>query len=112
MSPSDLRWEWVHSGTPWYNPQSEVAAAVAEINAGINSGIRVCRSQGRDAFDIIDERAELEAYAASKGVVLSTALPSAALLDPNKQQAVTEDQNEEKDADGGGVANAFFGPTL
>jgi capsid protein len=111
MAPSSLLWEWMHSGTPWYDPQKEVTGAVAEVNAGFNSPQRICRDRGLNFKRIIDERAEAEAYARKKGVILSTALAATALDDPAKQQAITETQNEDqetKDAKAASTARWSF----
>lgn len=82
MKPWDIKWEWSHAGMPWYDPMKEVTGAVAAVNAGFSSPQRECKKLGLDFFEIIDERAEAEAYATAKGVVLSTALPALTADDP------------------------------
>lgn len=89
----DLRWEWQHTGIPWYDPMKEVTAAVATVNAGFSSPQRECKKLGLDFFEVIDERAEAEKYAKDKGVVLSTAIPAVANDDPAASKTQTEDQN-------------------
>jgi capsid protein len=72
---SELDWDWVPTGIPPVDPLKEVTADVAEVNAGFSSPQRKCRERGDDYFQIIDEKAEAEQYAADKGVKLSTVLP-------------------------------------
>jgi capsid protein len=69
-----LNWEWAHTGTPWYDPVKEVAGAVAACNAALSSEIREGKKLGVDVFQMIDERAQVQEYARSKGVTLSTDL--------------------------------------
>lgn len=92
----DLKWEWAHTGIPWYDPLKEVSGAVAAVNAGFSSPQRECHKLGLDAFKIVDERAEIEAYAKEKGVVLSTALASVYIDDPANTRAIDEAQNQDQ----------------
>lgn len=103
---SDLRYEWAHAGTPWYDPMKEVTAAISAVNAGFSSPQRECKKLGVDFFEIIDERKAAEDYADKQGVILSTAIPSTVYNDPNASRTKTEDQNiEEADPeDNGGRA--------
>ena len=97
MTSADWKWEHSHTGTPWYDPVKEVTAAIAAMNAGLSSEIVECQKLGRDPFELIDQRAEVQAYAKLKGVVLSTALASVANDDPNKPATQTEDADEVAD---------------
>jgi capsid protein len=81
---------WIHKGMPWLDPLKEVSGEVAAVNAGLTSPQRVCAGKGQNFFDIIDERAEAEAYAAERHVTLSYGQPAAA--------AATDD-DEDDDAD-------------
>lgn len=99
MQPADVRFDWAHSGMPLFNPIQEISADVAEINAGISSPQKKCRERGTDFHENVDETAEAQKYASSRGVTLSTALATNAALDPNKSQTQTEDQNVAADED-------------
>ena len=95
----DLTWEWSHAGIPLYDPLKEISGAVAAVNACFSSEIREARKLGLDFFQLVDERAEAQEYAKSKGVIISTALGSNALDDPNNSKAETESENEIASAD-------------
>lgn len=41
----DLNWEWVPEGVTWWNPQQEVAADIAAIQAGLTSRTRVVKEK-------------------------------------------------------------------
>jgi len=102
MNATALKWEWTHAGIPIYDEVKDTTAAIARINAGLSSAIREAKKLGLDVFELIDETAEVQDYAAAarggKGVILSTALPANALDDPNKTTTKTEGLNEEADA--------------
>ena len=98
FSPSDLKWNWTHSGVPLFDPMKETAADVAAVNAGFASPQHIHAMRGTDFEAAVDEIAEAQAYAELKGVILSTALPSSAALDPNKSATKTEDKNVEQAA--------------
>lgn len=61
--------EWIAAGLPWIDPLKEVNADVTALEAGLTSRTRLCRERGQDFYQITDERAEEEAYLASKGLV-------------------------------------------
>jgi len=62
--------EWVASGMPWFDERDEVEAGISAISAGLQSPQRYCKRRNLDAFKIIDEIAEVNAYAKTKGVAL------------------------------------------
>jgi capsid protein len=97
VQPQDLKWEWSHAGVPLFDPLKEVSADIAAVNAGFASHQEVCKARGKDFKAIIDEIAEAQAYAKSRGVILSTALPSNAEDDPNKSSTQAETANVEDD---------------
>lgn len=61
---------WQCKGWPWIDPLKDVTASQLQLNMGITSPQRLCSEQGRDFFEVIDEIAEAQAYAAAKGVNL------------------------------------------
>ena len=91
-----VRWEWVHSGIPLFDPLKEISGDIAAVNAGFSSPQQVCKARGGDFFKNIDERADAEKYAKDKGVLLSTAPATPSLNDPNSAKSQTEVENEEK----------------
>jgi len=96
MTVRDLQFEYTHAGAPLYDPMREIGASVIAINAGLSSEIREAKKLGVDVFELIDERAAVKEYANKKGVILSTALPSNALLDPNNETAQKQHANEQQ----------------
>lgn len=102
MTVRDLIWEWQHKGTPWYDPMKEVTGAVAAVNAGFSSTPAECKKLGVDAYDNIDEQAKFIDYAKSKGVLISTALPSPTQDDPNSYRNIQEQQQEQADSEKAG----------
>jgi len=52
---SDLSWEWVPQGLPWWKPLEEVKAQAESVKAGFTSTPRVCKERGDDAYAIMDE---------------------------------------------------------
>lgn len=73
MDFADVRRQfgWQARGMPWWKPSEEINGDLAAIAGGLTSPQRVTKSRGQgDAFDLIDERAELEAYAREKKVTL------------------------------------------
>ncbi len=73
-SVSDLSGQWVPAGTPWWRPLEEVRADELAVAAGFKTRTQVCMERmGRSFRDVVDKRAEEEAYAAERGVALATA---------------------------------------
>lgn len=76
MDFSDLRWEWVPDGVPWWDPVKEVKGHTMAIAAGLTDYQRVCREAGTDFYDNVDRIAEQQAYAADRGVSLNLGMTS------------------------------------
>lgn len=70
MTISDCTFEWQARGMPWWDPSKEVAGNVAAIGAGLDTPQRICKAADSDFYDNIDQIAEAQAYAKSKGVEL------------------------------------------
>jgi len=72
MKLSDLVWEWVADGIPWWDPAKEIKGDVMAIGAGLDTPQRVCKERGRgDFFENIDEISKAVQYAKEKGVPIS-----------------------------------------
>lgn len=89
---SQLRWEWVPDGVPWWDPEKEVRGHTRAIAAGLTDFQRVCHETGTDFYDNIDRISEQQAYAAKKGVVLNLGMTNAA-------QPAAEDDDESEGSD-------------
>ena len=102
----DLKWMWVPTGLPWWDPQKEVAGHKAAIEAGFTSYQRVCRENGVDFEEIMQERKEAEELADKLGVTLVTASTSSATVDagqatgadiPEPPAPVVQQPNEDEE---------------
>ena len=63
-----LKHEWITSPKSWIDPVKEVNATKIAMESGQKTFAEVCAENGRDWKDVIDERARINEYAASKGV--------------------------------------------
>ena len=97
---------WVPTGLPWWDPQKEVAGHKAAIEAGFTSYQRVCRENGVDFEEIMQERKEAEELADKLGVTLVTASTSSATVDagqatgadiPEPPAPVVQQPNEDEE---------------
>jgi capsid protein len=69
---SDLQWEWVPVGMPWWDPAKEINGDLLAIGAGLDNPQRITKERGRgDWYDNIDRIAEAIEYARGKQVPLS-----------------------------------------
>ena len=83
---SDLSWEWVPDGVPWWDPSKEVAGHAMAIAAGLDTPQRVCRAIGTDYYDNIDQIAKANEYAKERGVAIVLPGVSTAQADMQSQQ--------------------------
>lgn len=63
---------WVPRGWKWIDPQKEVAANIAAIEAGLTTRSRVLNEQGQDFEEILDELAKEKELAAEKGIQINS----------------------------------------
>ena len=93
---TDLTFEWVHRGMPWWDPAKEISGNVAAIQAGLDNPYRICKETGRGEFeDNVDAIARAQEYAASRGVTLSYAMQATA---PEPAEAEDSPEDESEDA--------------
>lgn len=72
MLLTDIRFEWIPGGLPWWDQSKEVAGDVAAIGAGLRTRTEIRKERyGDDWRDVIDGLAEEQEYLASRGVVLA-----------------------------------------
>lgn len=78
MAFGDLAWEWVHNGTPWWDPLKDIKAHVMAVEAGFDTRSRVVKEvYGAEWTDIIDKLSQEQQYAADRGVSLSVTMGDA-----------------------------------
>jgi capsid protein len=63
---ADIKWEWVATGLPWWQPLEEVRAQQESIRSGMNSTPAACKDRGQDAYRLLDEEARYRIYRAKK----------------------------------------------
>lgn len=72
MRITDLDYEWILRGMPWWDPAKEIRGDLTAISAGLDNPQRIVKERGRgDFYDNVDRIAEAQAYAKEKGVPLS-----------------------------------------
>lgn len=78
-------WEWVPLGMPWWQPEREIGGDRAAVESAFDSPQRITRARGKgDAFKIVDEIAEFNAYCKLKGVSTSYS-PIPVIVGPNEE---------------------------
>ena len=87
MRQSDIAFEWVPRGMPWWDPSKEINGHIAAIKAGLDTPQRICRATGTDYFDNVDAISKALAYAEQKGVPVEFAMQEV-------QQPQQEDASE------------------
>jgi capsid protein len=90
---TQVYWDWIPTGLPWIDPLKEIAAQKEAIKEKLDSRQRICRSLGRDFFDIVDEQADEEAYMIKKGLAVNPESPEA--KPPTEPEPDTTDKKEE-----------------
>lgn len=68
MTLSDIRWQWIPKGMPWWKPSEELTADLKAIAAGLTSPQQVCaKNDLGDPFDNLAETAAFVKYARELG---------------------------------------------
>lgn len=71
---SDLKFMWVPTGMPWWDPGKEINGDLAAVGGGLDYPQRITVERGKgNWYDNIDYIADAMEYAAEKGVPLSFA---------------------------------------
>ncbi len=67
-----LKWEWVHTGVPWFNPLQDIQASAAAVAAGFTTRSQVVKETfGREWTEVIDDLEREQDYARTHNVTLS-----------------------------------------
>ncbi|MEN0109132.1 MAG: phage portal protein [Planctomycetota bacterium] len=104
---SDLRWQWIAVGQPWWDPNKEIAAQLSAISAGLTNPQRVCHETGTDFEENVDATAKALEYARGAGVTLSFdvgAAHAAAVEEAAREEAAADEarrRGEDPDDDSG-----------
>lgn len=71
MSASDLTYEWVPRGVPWWKPSEELDAELKSVAAGIDTPQKICRRHGSgDFYKNLEEIKRAQDAAAELGIEL------------------------------------------
>ena len=98
LTISDLAFEWVHRGMPWWDPAKEIRGNVDAIRAGLDNPYRICKEAGRGEFEEnIDAIARAQEYARSRGVTLDYAMAAATPTTATPIDIEDEDDSEDDD---------------
>lgn len=73
---SDIKYEWVQDGVPWWDPAKELKGQGMAVGMCASTYQRVAIEGGSDFYDNVDQNAVAVAYARDKGLELQ--LPDAA----------------------------------
>ncbi len=69
MVRTDLKYEWVPLGMPWWKPVEEITGDLMAIASGLASPQRICKERGTgDIEDNIDDLLEVLKYAHDRGM--------------------------------------------
>lgn len=97
MLPSQVKFEWIPRGMPWWDPSKEINGAVQSIQNGLDTPQRICRATGTDFYDNIDAIAQATEYALGAGVTPAWAVPDKPDQEPieTPQEPNTDDDGED-----------------
>lgn len=71
MTLGDLKWEWVHAGTPWWDPAKDIRGDVMAVHAGFATRTDLIKKRtGRDLRDVLKQLAEEERLIKESGVTI------------------------------------------
>ena len=98
MTLSDIYWDWIPAGVPWWNPEQEINGDILAIDAGLRTRTEIRRERyGDDWKDVIRKLRAEEEFMAEQGVVLKSA---SAPADPVDQGDEPPNTAEEDNQDG------------
>lgn len=105
-----LKHEWITSPKSWIDPVKEVNATKIAMESGQKTFAEVCAENGRDWKKVLDERAQINEYAASKGVQIGGIFdapkkepPDDGNDDGGKQDGASDEGSKPQTEDTGGT---------
>lgn len=94
VSLTDLKWQWIPKGMPWWKPSEELTADLKAIGAGLTSPQQVAAKIGSgDVFDNLRETAEFVKFARELGNELLNE-PFRVNFDPGPFPSAITDQSQ------------------
>jgi lambda family phage portal protein len=71
MELSDITWEWIPNGVPWWNPEQEINGDILAIKAGLRTRTEIRRERyGDDWKGVIRRLAEEETFLKENGLLM------------------------------------------
>lgn len=72
MPFDQLKWEWVHTGVPWFNPLQDIQASALAVAEGFTTRTQVVKETfGREWTEVIDQLEREQDYAKSHNVTIN-----------------------------------------
>lgn len=100
MSFSQLKWEWIPAGVPWWDAQKEVAGDVAAIEAGLKTRSEIRRERmGDDWRDVVKKLADEKQYMQSLGIETTASVPAETPEDIGESEDVANRDVQDSDAE-------------
>lgn len=93
MTVSDVAYEWVPRGMPFWDPSKEIRGHLDAIAGDINTVQRVCQSTGTDFYDNVDQNIKAAKYRQEKYAAAGLPVPVAD-TEPMPIQVVEKDDDD------------------
>lgn len=93
MDASNVTFEWIHAGLPWWDPSKEIAADVAAVDSGLRTRTEIRKERFGDNWeDVIREKAKEDKLMTELGIQTSQKQPE---NDPKQKEK--QDANDNTD---------------
>jgi len=101
MTVTDLAWDWIPAGQPWWNPEQEIRADIMAINMGLRTRTEIRRERyGDDWKQVIVKLQEEEQWLKEHEVMVQQGLPAGWVLPTEPPEEEDNDDNSQEDDDG------------
>lgn len=104
-SVTEIRYDWIPKGMPWWKPSEEVSASLDAIAGGLDNPVRACEEFDRgDVFENIDRTLDVIQYAREQGTLrlgeplllsFEAAARSSAPRTPEPATPADDDENDD-----------------
>lgn len=95
MRVTDLKWEWIPAGVPWWDPAKEVRGDIEAINAGLRTRSEIRRERyGDDWRDVVKKLAQERQLLKEYGIPCDLK----SVIDDETQQTDNEEDNDDENS--------------
>lgn len=107
MTLSDLRWDWIPQGVPWWSPKEEIAGDIAAVDAKLRTRSEIRRERfGDDWRDVVRRLKAEDDFLAEMG--MSSALPTNAATPVDAEEGEGESTSDDTaEVEGEGEASEY-----